>query len=299
MKNFLSILITCALILSTGISASARSGMAEKGENGKLDCYSCHNEGMAGPVPPPPNHYDNNIGNCFDCHNEVPSGDMPPDHSKAPYDTMECTQCHGKTWDLTPTIIDDDGDGHSPPEDCNDNDATIYPGAEDICGDGIDQDCSGENAVCPENPTPPEDPTNPGCGRNPDNRPTLPGCGEFASSDFGLRNNAEGTVTAVLTNFPKDSVAAKILVYPSDTDYSSELLKKNGAEEGFAFCKPDGKSVFLVNAEDRKNPATISGGRHLVVVKIFLKRLRNTVAATTAVVNGDTTLQLDFNKMKK
>jgi hypothetical protein len=25
---------------------------------------------------------------------------------------------------------------------------TIYPGAEEICGDGVDQDCHGEDAVC-------------------------------------------------------------------------------------------------------------------------------------------------------
>lgn len=32
--------------------------------------------------------------------------------------------------------------------DCNDGDAAIKPGAEDICGDGIDQDCSGEDLGC-------------------------------------------------------------------------------------------------------------------------------------------------------
>lgn len=34
------------------------------------------------------------------------------------------------------------------PGDCDDTDATIYPGAFDICGDGIDQDCSGADRVC-------------------------------------------------------------------------------------------------------------------------------------------------------
>jgi hypothetical protein len=50
------------------------------------------------------------------------------------------------------TIVDVDGDGYesdseSGGTDCDDNDSLINPGAADIAGDGIDQDCDGADAV--------------------------------------------------------------------------------------------------------------------------------------------------------
>ncbi|MGV8162089.1 MAG: DUF2341 domain-containing protein, partial [Candidatus Nanoarchaeia archaeon] len=50
--------------------------------------------------------------------------------------------------------IDADGDGFYATGgicgaiDCNDNDSSINPGALDICGNGIDEDCSGADAIC-------------------------------------------------------------------------------------------------------------------------------------------------------
>lgn len=45
---------------------------------------------------------------------------------------------------------DNDGDGWTVAEgDCNDNNADVYPGAIEICGDGVDQDCDGKDMIFP------------------------------------------------------------------------------------------------------------------------------------------------------
>ncbi len=60
---------------------------------------------------------------------------------------VDCDKnCDGIT---TPCqACDTDFDGFCPPQDCDDTDPTVYPGAPDKCNDGIDQDCVGGDLLC-------------------------------------------------------------------------------------------------------------------------------------------------------
>jgi len=44
---------------------------------------------------------------------------------------------------------DGDGDGFEEGVDCDDADPEVFPGAAEVCDDGIDQDCDGTDALCP------------------------------------------------------------------------------------------------------------------------------------------------------
>ena len=70
-----------------------------------------------------------------------------------------------RTW-----IVDADGDGSIVPLDCRDTDSSTHPGATDTPGDGIDQDCSGADAVAQQT----AGPSTPGDGQSAGVTPVLP-----------------------------------------------------------------------------------------------------------------------------
>ena len=66
-------------------------------------------------------------------------------------DDDDCTidTCIEETDSCDHVMEDGDSDGYAPEscggDDCDDTDDTVFPGATEVCGDGIDQDCDGED----------------------------------------------------------------------------------------------------------------------------------------------------------
>jgi len=134
---------------------------------------------------------------------------------------------------------DNDTDGYTMNEgDCDDTDDSIYPGAEEVCGDGIDQDCDGEDL---EN--------------------NLSGYIVFDGFQDGdceiYRMRADGTEVVQLTNndsfdaFPRVSPDGTEIIYSHGSTDQEEIwiMNRDGNNAYYLFngkypnFSPDGKKI--------------------------------------------------------
>jgi len=67
-------------------------------------------------------------------------GGAPQHYMVEPVEPPPGGQCNGEADDL-------DRDGYCAPEDCDEVNADIHPGAHDPAGDGVDQDCDGADGI--------------------------------------------------------------------------------------------------------------------------------------------------------
>jgi len=58
-----------------------------------------------------------------------------------------CSDCPD-SGDTGPAGVDGDGDGFTDDVDCDDGDPAINPAADEICDNGVDEDCDGSDEVC-------------------------------------------------------------------------------------------------------------------------------------------------------
>jgi hypothetical protein len=108
-------------------------------------------------------------------------------------------------------IEDADGDGAVPPADCNDANPAVKPGATDVPGNGVDEDCNGADAQVPPPPPPP-----PGPGPT-DPEPEDPSPLDVFGADDG-DNNITGTpagekICGLLGNDVVSALAGNDTVY--------------------------------------------------------------------------------------
>ncbi len=122
--------------------SSVNPGAQEVCDNKDNNCNGQIDEGCNGPVDNDGDGYTVDQGDCDDHNPNVHPGAVDVCGNGIDED------CNGADRSCqNPTDKDQDKDGYIGAayggDDCNDTDSTIHPGAQEICGDNIDQNCNG------------------------------------------------------------------------------------------------------------------------------------------------------------
>ncbi len=103
----------------------------ERSDNGQLDTLAAVGESNGGEVVLI-GDYDGFTSACYDTDGIPLPGDWVSDQAT-----------FWRNLYTSGSLIDSDGDGFSPPEDCNDDDPYVNPGEDEDCLSGVDDDCDG------------------------------------------------------------------------------------------------------------------------------------------------------------
>ena len=186
-------------------------------------------------------------------------------------------------------LVDNDGDGYSSDNDCNDNDASIHPGATEICGDGIDQDCDGRDLICQIDPSDIDDDRD-GYTENQgdcdDSNATIyPGATEICGD--GIDQDCNGIDTQCASNINLAGIW--------EGTYTSSTIQAHGWDEvyGFFYITQSGNTITgTFDCEDAAQGTingTINGTQLLFTLIQTTTGCPGTMYGTGAVQNNTIT----------
>ena len=132
---------------------------------------------------------------------------------------------------------DGDGDGFLPPEDCDDDDPEVHPGAEEVCN-GLDDDCDGDVDDLPV----------------PDAGPQI----VFAVvGDFGYGGSNEAAVSSLVRSWNPDFVTTN-----GDNNYPSGSPSTMDAHVGFHYQQYIGNYIGIYGPGSEENRFFPTMGNH-------------------------------------
>lgn len=169
--------------------------------------------------------------------------------------------------------IDNDLDGYNATGgicgalDCNDYNSGIHPGASDVCGNGIDEDCSGSDLVCPQEEGP-----------------------------SGPSSSPSGSITQPYFTINDDTLNVTVL---EGETAQTEFTISNPTTSGYTVYVQSNLAIALVDTEFVLSPGTsrtvsvpidatqLSSGVYVGNILVWSSSTQQNVSVSVEVVTGD------------